>query len=237
MLLSLFRWVAAILATLFFGGMALLCSPFDFKGGIHDFWARSWGKIFLFVFGARVTVEGERYLAAKLPLIVMSNHRSHLDIAVILSVLPFGVRSLVKKELRWIPIFGWALSATGHIYVDRKDREKAFQSIRQAAQRVREGKNVLVFTEGTRGDGTDLLPFKKGGFILAIESQVPILPIAVVGTERILPKKGFRVMPGKVRMVVGGPILTQGYTYESRDALIGEVRRAIEKQIELETHP
>lgn len=234
MLLSLFRWVAAVLATLFFGGMALLCSPFDWKGRIHDFWARSWGKVFLSAFGARVTVEGERYLAAKLPLIVMSNHQSHLDVAAVLSVLPFGVRSLVKKELRWIPIFGWALSATGHIYVDRKNREKSFESIRRAAQRVREGRNVLVFPEGTRGYGRGLLPFKKGGFVLAIESQAPILPIAVVGTERILPKKGFWVTPGPVRMVVGSPILTQGYTYESRDALIEEVRKAIEKQMKSE---
>ncbi len=234
MFLSLLRWIGLVLSLLLFGGLALIGSPFDGKGRIHDFCARHWGKFLLWVCGARVTVVGGERLKMKLPVIVMSNHRSHLDAAAILSVLPFGVRFLAKRELQWIPIFGWAMAATGHVYVDRGRREKAFESIQRAAKRVQEGKNMLVFPEGTRGHGTELLPFKKGGFILAIESQVPILPIAALGTEGILPKGGVRITPGEVRLIVGKPILTRGHTYESRDALIEEVRKAIEKGMKSE---
>lgn len=237
MILSFFRWIGIVVWTLFLSVIAILASLFDTRGRIHDFLSWVWARGFLLVVGVRVTVEGkERLSGVQIPLILMSSHRSHVDIPVILSFLPLGVRFIAKKELLWIPIFGWALARAGHIFIDRQDRTQATESLRRAAQHVRQGRNVLVFPEGTRGGGTTLLPFKKGGFVLAIESQVPILPMAVIGTDRVLPKKGFRITPGPVRVVIGDSIPTAGYGYADRDRLMERVRKVIENEMKIDNN-
>jgi 1-acyl-sn-glycerol-3-phosphate acyltransferase len=182
---------------------------------------RSAGVTDLIVKGVDVLYDGR-------PYILMANHQSHLDPPSIIrsSTRPIGF--LTKQELRRVPIFGWALERTGHVFVDRKDKEKSHASIDKAAKRVAEGRCVLVFPEGTRSLGDDLLPFKKGGFVLAVKSRVPIVPIGIAGTREIFPSKSkFVVGKGPVALVYGEPIAVDGYTLDTKDALMAEVREAI----------
>lgn len=175
-------------------------------------------------------VKGVEVLYDGAPYVVMANHESHLDPPSIIRASDRPVGFLTKKELERIPVFGWALRRTGHVFIDRKRRDQSHASIAQAAEAVREGRCILVFPEGTRGQADDLLPFKKGGFVLALEARVPIVPCGIAGTRQILPAHSkFVNQRGAVAIVFGDPIPTHGHTHQDKDRLMGEVRGAIEK--------
>jgi 1-acyl-sn-glycerol-3-phosphate acyltransferase len=157
----------------------------------------------------------------------MPNHQSHFDIPVLLGCLQTQFRWLAKAELFNIPIFGRAMRGCGYISIDRANREAAFASIRQASDAIRGQVSVLIFPEGTRSPDGKLLPFKKGGFVLAADSGVPILPIGIYGTGRILPKKKLLLDPGPVVLWIHPPIVTTGYCRETKDALMANVREAL----------
>jgi len=130
-------------------------------------------------------------------------------------------------ELFKIPIFGRAMRKAGYISIDRYDRESAFKSLDVAAKKIKSGISVLIFPEGTRSRDGKIRPFKKGGFVLAIDSGVPIVPVVIKGTHVIMTKGKFRVNPGYVSMVIHKPIDTSVYTRETKEALIESVRRVI----------
>jgi 1-acyl-sn-glycerol-3-phosphate acyltransferase len=130
-------------------------------------------------------------------------------------------------ELFKIPIFGRAMRKAGYISIDRYDRESAFKSLDVAAKKIKNGVSVLIFPEGTRSRDGKIRPFKKGGFVLAIDSGVPIVPVVIKGTHVIMTKGKFRVNPGYVSMVIHKPIDTSVYTRETKEALIESVRRVI----------
>ena len=157
----------------------------------------------------------------------MSNHQSAFDIAAIGATLPLSWRFVAKRELTWIPFFGWGLVAAGHVLIDRRDHERSVRSLRRAAERVRSGVSVIVFPEGTRSATGELGPFKSGGFHLAIEAGVPILPATVSGSRRITPPKSLRVESGPILVRYGKPIPTEGLATDDREQLKQEVRQAI----------
>jgi 1-acyl-sn-glycerol-3-phosphate acyltransferase len=163
----------------------------------------------------------------------MANHESLFDPAVLMHVSEHPLRFVAKRELSRVPIFGRALSAMGHVFVDRSDAEGARRGLDKAAQTIREGRTVLVFPEGTRSTTDALLPFKTGAFRLAVEARVPILPVGVAGPRRILPKRGGWQRAGTVAVVVGAPIATSGcepteLVTATRDAIEDLRRRARE---------
>ena len=127
-----------------------------------------------------------------------------------------------------IPIFGQAIKAAGHIYIDRQQREAAFESYERAASVIQQGMSALIFAEGTRSRTGNLLPFKKGPFVLAIAAQVPALPVYCAHTFGILPKGHIRVRPRPITLYFGEPIETAGMSYEDRDELSTKVRTVIE---------
>lgn len=163
------------------------------------------------------------------PVLLMSNHQSLVDIAALVDTLPPSVswRFVAKKELVRVPIFGWCLVTTGQIIIDRGDRERAVASLRRAAERIRGGASVIVFPEGTRSPSGSLRPFKSGPFHLALEAQVPIVPVTVSGSQRITPKGSLQVRPGSVKIVFGKPIPTRGLPLDERGHLKERVREAI----------
>lgn len=189
--------------------------------------AQRWGRSILRVSGVEVRVVGQEHLASGRSFILMPNHQSHFDIPVLLGCLDTQFRWLAKAELFKIPIFGRAMHGCGYISIDRSNREAAFASIRQAAEAIRGRASVLIFPEGTRSQDGRLLPFKKGGFVLAVDSKVPILPIGIYGTGDILPKKHLLLAPRPVVLWIGAPIETTGYRRETKDALMDEVRQAL----------
>jgi 1-acyl-sn-glycerol-3-phosphate acyltransferase len=194
--------------------------------------AGAWAKVNLGAAGTSVSVRGLGNLQSDTSYIYAANHQSWFDIFAILGKLPVQFRWLAKAELFRIPILGQAMKATGYIPIDRDNRHKAFESLNFAARRVKEGDSIFIFPEGTRSlDGT-LQDFKKGGFILAIHSQHPMVPVSITGTHRILPKRGeWQITPGSIRITVGQPIPTAGITTRNRDELILQVRTAIRRNL------
>jgi len=193
---------------------------------LHTY-ARFWARIGLRLAGIRLTVEGREHLPADGAVIYMPNHQSNFDILALYAGLPGQFRWLAKEELFHIPLFGLAMRRTGYIAIDRSDRRKALVSMAEAARRIVAGASVIVFPEGTRSPDGRLLPFKKGGFMLALQSQAPIVPVAIDGTLQIMPKHSRRIRGGEIAVRIFPTVETAGKKAADRDALMAEVRRPI----------
>jgi len=162
------------------------------------------------------------------PVVFMANHESWLDIPALLVAIPGQVRFLAKKSLFAVPFLGWAMRAMGFIPVDRENRREAIRSFEEAAQRIRAGRSVLVFPEETRTPTGELLPFQRGGFLIALKAQLPIVPVGLQGPRKILPKKHYLLRPGTIVVRFGEPVLTAGLGVTAKGTLMEEVRAAVD---------
>ncbi len=228
-MIYLLRYFLIVVYTIIWGTIA--CVGILFGGGtpLTCWVARNWIGWIVASCGIRIEAEGLQNFDPAAPLVLMTNHQSVFDIAAIVLTLPTDFHFVAKKELARVPFFGWALAGSGvGIMVDRRNRERSVKSLRQAAQRIREGANVIVFPEGTRSPTGELQAFKSGGFHLALQAGVPIVPATVSGSLRITPRGSLRVEPGTIKIVYGKPIPTEGLEVDDRDALKDRVRQAIE---------
>jgi len=189
--------------------------------------AATWARIVGSLTPIRVTVEGGEHAQRSRSYIVASNHQSQYDILVIYGWLKLDLKWVMKAELRKIPAIGIGCEKAGHIFVERKNPKQAAQAISDALVRLGDGIGILFFPEGTRSPDGRLLPFKKGAFRTAIDQQLPVLPVTVVGTRDILPARTLHLFPGKARMVIHSPIETQGMTVDQVDALLQQTREVI----------
>src|SRR5262245_3204582 len=192
-----------------------------------------WARANLVVTGVRIRTEQLAPLDPTSSYVFMSNHASHFDALAVVAALPdFQLRWVAKRELTEIPIFGWALRKAGHIIIDRSNPEQAIASLREARAQMDTGISVMIFPEGTReGHDHELLPLKKGGFLLALETGAPIVPIAVKGSRAILPRDDWRIHAGEIDVVVGEPIPVAG---ADREALVERVRAFLVHELGLE---
>jgi 1-acyl-sn-glycerol-3-phosphate acyltransferase len=195
-------------------------------------YARLWGRFGLFLAGVTLKTEGTEKVPAEQPLIFMGNHQSNFDILALYAALPVDFSWIAKEELFRIPFFGYAMRRAGYIPLDRSDGRRALRSMEEAARRIRNGVSVIVFPEGTRTRDGNLLPFKRGGFLLAAKAGVPILPFTINGSGRINPAKTLSLRKGVVTIRFAEPIETEGATGKKRDDLIDRVRGAIEQGLE-----
>ena len=227
MIRTLFIAIWVVFATLVLGLVVIMLSFFIRSGNPMHMIARFWGKSILVVSRIKVCVKGLSNIDPSRPYIYMANHQSNFDIPVLLGHLKVQFRWLAKMELFKIPVFGRAMRKAGYISIDRYHRESAFESLKVAASRIKSGVSVLIFPEGTRSRDGKIRPFKKGGFVMAIDSGVPIVPVVITGTRAINPKGRFRVYPGQVSMVIHKPIETSACTRKTKEALMEKVRRVI----------
>ncbi len=229
MLRTLFFYITFIPWTLF---VILTGVPVSFISPdyLHAY-ARLWARVGLQLAGVRLTVEGQEHLPQG-AAVYMPNHQSNFDILALFAGLPVQFRWLAKEELFRIPLFGFAMRRTGYIAVDRSDRKKAIQSMAMAARRISEGTSVIVFPEGTRSPDGNLLPFKKGGFLLAIDAAAPIVPVAIRGSHAVMPKHSRWIHGGRIGVTIFPAIPTAGTTPAGRDALLDAVRRPIGEVVE-----
>lgn len=201
-----------------------LASLITRSGDLSHIDARYWARWSLFCANVKVRVEEEENLPQG-PAIYMPNHVSHFDVLAILGYLNVQFRWTVKKELFRIPLFGLAMKRAGYIRIDRSDHQKAVQSMEEAAEKIKSGSSIVIFPEGTRSrDGNLQYPFKRGGFHLALQSGVPVVPVAVLGSRVVLPRHSKKVTPGTITMRIGKPIDPQGHDIS---ALMEEVYKAI----------
>lgn len=215
--------------TAFFSFWAVVFSFFsNAENNIHKV-ANIWGRILLMLCSTKVQVIGRENILRSKPQVFMANHQSDFDILITLAYVPGQFRWIAKKELFTIPVFGQAMRGAGYIEIDRQNHEKALQSLDLAALRIRQGKSVMTFPEGTRSRNGEIKPFKQGTFYLAIQSGVPIVPISIIGSGEIMPKRSLKIKPGRIKLVIDKPISTKGYTLENRQELIDKVRQVIIK--------
>jgi len=188
----------------------VILSAFSRTGDMPHIMARHWARFTLLCANVEVETTGEEHLREG-PAVYMANHVSHFDVFALLARLNVQFRWTVKKELFSIPLLGLAMKRAGYILIDRSNHGRALSSLNDAAQKIAEGTSILIFPEGTRScDGSLQYPFKKGGFHLARQAAVPIVPITVIGSREVLPKHGIRITPGKITLNIGKPIPSQG---------------------------
>jgi 1-acyl-sn-glycerol-3-phosphate acyltransferase len=183
--------------------------------------------------GIRLQVSGLEHVVADRPTLYCINHRSNVDVVAFEALFPRcpRLRGLYKTEVGRIPVLGRAMRLVGFVPVDRANRASAIASVDSAAERLLAGDSFLIAPEGTRGRSGELLPFKKGGFFMAIKAQAPIVPVALHGTAEAMPRGRFWIRPGTVRVEVGEPIPTAGLTIHDRDRLMETVRARLQAML------
>jgi 1-acyl-sn-glycerol-3-phosphate acyltransferase len=220
--------------TFLFAVSALLCTVIDTGGRAYAFHARLWARMALALAGVRVTVEGAELLPPG-PVIFMSNHQSSFDILSLLAAMPRRFYWIAKKELFDIPVFGTSMRRGGYIPLDRSHGRQALKSMGNAAGIIKEGKSVVIFPEGTRSNDGHLLPFKRGGFILARMAGVPVVPVTINGSGRINPAGRIRLSSGDIVIKLHKPLTlaTDISKVEAEELLMEQVRAAIASTLEL----
>ena len=223
-LLSTISFVAATIA----GSLAaLLCGAFDKSGNAVLALARLWSRVILGVPGVKLEVKMRARLDPGRPYVFMANHASMVDIWAVFVTIPASFRFIAKKQLSRIPLFGWAMAAGRFIFIDRQNALAARRSMDEAARRIRSGQSVVIFPEGTRTRTGRLGTFKKGGFHLAIDSGVAVVPVAIRGSGALMPPGSPLIRAGTVTVEVDEPIPTEGLSSGDRNALIEKVRGRI----------
>ena len=209
------------------GTLSLLSSLTDREGRVQHWFAQTWARMILKTVMIRVRVEGLDHINPAQTAIYAANHLSALDIPVLYAWLPVQFRIMAKKELFRYPFLGWHLKRSGQIPIDAGDARASLRSLTHASESLRHGTPLVVFPEGGRSVTGHLQEFMGGAAYVAIRAQAPIVPIAIVRTDEVLPMNSFHLLPGEVEMVIGEPIPTTGLRVRDMDSLTTQVRRAI----------
>jgi 1-acyl-sn-glycerol-3-phosphate acyltransferase len=228
---QLYAWLIFLplvaILTLLFSTLTVLFAWWVSPHFASRVFAATWARVLSFLTPMPVTVEGGEHAQRSRSFVVASNHQSMFDILVIYGWLKLDLKWVMKAELRKIPAIGLGCEKAGHIFVERRNPKQATQAIADALERRGDGIGILFFPEGTRSNDGRLLPFKKGAFRTAIEQQLPVLPVTLVGTRDILPARSLRLFPGPARMVIHPPIETTGMTIGQIDTLLQQTRQVI----------
>lgn len=219
-------WVAGLPITIVLFVLVLLSLLVDRSGRLVHSIGAFWCRIILKLSGVRVSVTGVGNLPGDRPVVIFSNHQGAFDIPVLQGYIPVQFRWVAKTSLFKIPIIGWSMWLAGYIGIERESARKAYGSLKAAAEKVKNGTSVLVFPEGTRSETGELLPFKKGAFVLAAMSGVLVVPVGVTGTSGIMKKGGYTITPARVSLKIGAPFPTAGLKADeisklARDAIAG----------------
>ena len=214
-----------LICTIIFANIALLGTFINRTGNLYRRGAVGWGKWPLRFGRIPVQVEGLELLTPGQNYVYAANHRSAMDIFVLAAILPGKFMWVAKESIFKIPIIGQVLARLGSVPVDRSNVQKTMRSLNLAAARVRGGLSVIIFPEGTRAETPEILPFKKGVFVMAFKAGQPIVPVSISGTRAIQPRGSFRVSPGPVKVVISKPIDPQDFP--RKEDLIAAVHHAV----------
>jgi 1-acyl-sn-glycerol-3-phosphate acyltransferase len=215
------------LYTAVLGTLSLISSLLDRSGRTQHGFARLWSRLILRTVSSPLTVQGLERIDFTQPAIYTANHSSALDIPVLYAGLPFQFRILAKIELFRLPFLGWHLKRSGQIPIDRADARASLHSLSAASRTVKAGMPLVVFPEGGRSADGHIQTFLGGTFYIAIKAQLPVVPMAIVGTFQALPMNTFVIHPHRFRLIVGDPIPTTGLVSRDMDALCARVHQAM----------
>lgn len=238
-MIKFFQWIYTVYSVLLFFVLMLIFSLFILipllisqRGDQASFFfIRLWARLWSFLSGISYEVQGQEYIDRGKPHIYIFNHRSFVDAPVIPLMIPQEIRAIGKKELSKIPVFGTVIGRLA-VWVDRSDAESRRISVEKLIQFLSLGKSVVVAPEGTRNDNSEpLLPFQKGAFRLAVETGIPILPMAIIGADRIMAKGSLLLAPGTVRVYFSSPIAPPTPSETAVSELLEKSRNRLEAMI------
>ena len=223
--------IVTIFWTILFGVAVILFSPFDYKKGrILGFIVKYWAKTIFKTMNINVRVIGLDKLDRNVDYIFAPNHASSLDIPLILGFLPFWIVPISKIELKWIPFLGWAMQAAGHVFVDRRDHEKAMLSIAKIKNSLlKNPRSILIFPEGSRTNDGKVNQFKTGGLSIGISTKISIVPVAIEGTFESLSKHSKKFVNKLLTINIGSPVDTRKYSLDDRKNLAIIVNSEVKK--------
>lgn len=224
---GLFMIFSAALFTVLLFPPAFISCFLDPSGRFASFFQRLWMIWLLKANGIGLHIRGAENVGPRRDYIIIANHSSILDIPAIMATFDFPIRFLAKKSLIWFPLFGWFLYFAQHVLVDRRHTTSILKGMKKATSLLKRGTAIVVFPEGTRSLDGQVKEFKNGAFLLALQSQTPILPVSISGTFEMLPRKGWCVWPGPIHLTIGKPILTTGLSIKEADALMTKARDTI----------
>jgi 1-acyl-sn-glycerol-3-phosphate acyltransferase len=223
-------WVVlvAIPSTIFFSIATMVFSPFRRADGIIKSLIRTWARTIVWAAGIDVRAEHLELIDPNQRYILIANHYSYFDIPCIFAAIPQPIRFMAKVSLFKIPIFGWALKRAGFIPIDRKNRRTAVKSFDLAGERIRRGNTIVIFPEEGRSREVQMRPFQRGAFLLAIKSELPIVPMAIKGTFDVMRAGQWSITAGPVVITLTPPIPTAGVSVRDKEKLSQESRARIE---------
>jgi 1-acyl-sn-glycerol-3-phosphate acyltransferase len=233
----LFAWSWLVVgALLLFVAPPVLIIGISFKRQDWIYWWANWGaRVWLRLTGVEVEVKGLELLDPDQPYVFVANHQSYLDAAPLFAFTGRRVGAIAKKELLKAPILGFAMIFVNVIAIDRSNRERAVETLKLATDRIRAGVSFVVCPEGTRAQPGEMLPFKKGAFHMAAQAGVPIVPIALKNSDRLMGRGTGEAWPGTIEMVILPPVPTlEVKTDEELDQLVEQVQRLIMKELGIE---
>lgn len=222
-LLAVSTFICGIMAMI----VAVLMNP---RTG--SYWGVIWARINSFFTPMTVTVMGAENMDPKTSYVITANHQSLYDIYVLYGWLGVDFKWVMKKELEKVPVLGPACKVLGHIFIDRSDTKKAVETINAAKKKIANGTSVVFFPEGSRSSDGVMKPFKKGAFKMALDLGLPILPVTISGTRKILPKGGINLRPGGVTMTIHKPISVAGYSEDNMAELMDKTRMVLNASLE-----
>ena len=221
-----YAWVVlnVVLCTMFYGTVGILGSIFERSGKFMGWIVRAWAKSILKCSFIKYKVSGEENLKSGSHYFFAANHESEFDIPLVFAGIKHQTVIISKIELKNIPFLGWAMRAAGHIFVDRKNHSRALESMKKAKESMSENpRSVIIFPEGTRSKDGQILPFKKGGLVLAMNLDMDVVPMGIVGTRNLVKNKSiFR--DSTLHLRIGKPVKTSLFSYEDRNFLASKIR-------------
>lgn len=229
MLRTVWAVLVAVLVTIPAAAAVLIVAIFRSNAAIIDPIIRLWARSIVRAAGIDLRARNVELIEPRQRYILIANHYSYFDIPCIFAAIPQPIRFMAKVSLFKIPLFGWALGRSGFIPIDRKNRRTAVKSFDMAAERIRKGNTIVVFPEEGRSRERALRPFQRGGFLLALKSELPIVPIAVDGTFDVFRVGAKNITPGTVTITVTPPIATAGLSVRDKEKLAAESRNRIQE--------
>jgi 1-acyl-sn-glycerol-3-phosphate acyltransferase len=221
------------LVTLVLGVVMEAVAWFDSTGERQYRLVRFWSRLLLAVSGLRLRIQGRENLEPGQHYVFVANHQSYYDIPVLFVGLPARVRFMAKASLFPIPFVGWYMRRAGHIPIDLRARsvQGNARQLLQAVRLIRQGHALVVFPEGGRSAPGEVDEFKSGIFLAASKAGVPVVPVTIAGTDRVLPRNSWSIRPGRVLISFGRPVRTEGMTRDQVDNLAIEMRQTIERNL------
>ena len=231
---TLIIYIVVLIDTIFFATLSSILGLIDPYSKASNWSIRTWSRIILWISGIKLTVEGLENVDASRPYIFLMNHIGMYDIPAAFIAIPQTGRFIAKKELFKIPLLATGMRLAGILKIDRGNSTEARKTLDKAVETIKNGCSVIIFPEGTRSKTNEIQPFKKGGFIMAIQGKIPILPAVISGTQYIVPKGSGLVKTGKIKIKFMPEISTDNYTYEKRNELVKKVRAIMVAKFEPE---